>query len=88
MCRWLRRRFARRRSADARGITRSYLEALNDAYNRPFFDYADAPLLVVNTNDTDPIGPHGELDALLQRIDEHAGGTVIYSPQRGPGETG
>lgn len=71
-----------------REIPREYLDALNDAYNHFFFHFTDAPLLVINVNEVDPVESPGELDAILERIREHPGGTVFYSPARGVRDAG
>jgi deoxyadenosine/deoxycytidine kinase len=78
---------ARRRPSE-RGITRSYLEALNEAYTRFFFHYSESSVLVVNTNEIDPVADSATMDALLSRITEHPGGTLYYSPVGGPGDAG
>ena len=78
---------AGRRAGD-REIPRDYLEAVNEAYNHFFFHFTDAPLLVINVNEVDPVESPGELDAILDRIQEHPGGTVFYSPARGVRDAG
>ncbi len=77
-----------RRRASERGIARAYLEALNEAYTRFFFHYTESSLLVVNTNDIDPVADSATMDALLSRIAEHTGGTLYYSPVGGSGDAG
>ena len=63
-----------------RDLSEEYLAALNEAYNYFFFHYDAAPLLVVDTNGLD-LDAHPEQGRdLLDRIDEHAGGTVYYRP--------
>lgn len=76
------------RRAGEREIPRDYLDALNEAYNHFFFHFTDAPLLVVNVNEVDPVDSPGEIDAILERIGEHPGGTVFYSPARGVRDAG
>ena len=76
------------RRAGDREIPRDYLEALNDAYNHFFFHFTEAPLLVINVNEVDPVESPGELDAILERMREHPGGTVFYSPARGVRDAG
>jgi deoxyadenosine/deoxycytidine kinase len=56
-----------------------YVAALNVAYNYFFFHYDAAPVLVVDTNEMDPSAPERAAD-LLERIEEHTGGTVYYRP--------
>lgn len=73
---------ARRRPSE-RGITRAYLDALNQAYTHFFFHYTESALLVVNANDVEPAADSAMMDALLSRIAEHTGGTLYYSPVGG-----
>jgi deoxyadenosine/deoxycytidine kinase len=63
-----------------RDLSMEYLAALNEAYNYFFFHYDAAPLLVVDTNGLD-LEAHPEQGRdLLERIEEHTGGTVYYKP--------
>jgi deoxyadenosine/deoxycytidine kinase len=73
-------RIGRRGRPFEKAMDPGYLEALSEAYNYFFFHFADAPLLVVTTNDVDFTAGTGEIDDLLARIDEHPGGTVYYAP--------
>jgi deoxyadenosine/deoxycytidine kinase len=57
-----------------------YLQALNDAYNYFFFHYDATPLLVVDTNGIDFVENEDQRRDLLQRIEEHPGGTTYYRP--------
>ncbi len=61
-------------------MEREYLQALNEAYNYFFFHYADAPLLVVNTDGIDFVRHAADLEDLSGRILSHHEGTVYYSP--------
>jgi deoxyguanosine kinase len=73
-------RIARRGRSFERTMDPGYLEALGEAYNYFFFHYTDSPLLVVNTNGVDFTAGDGAFDDLVERIEEHAGGTVYYAP--------
>lgn len=73
-------RIAARGRALERDMSPEYVAALNDAYNYFFFHYEASPVLVVDTdrmgNEERPsYGPD-----LLERIEEHSGGTVYYRP--------
>ncbi len=61
-------------------MSAEYIGALNDAYNYFFFHYDATPLLVVDTNATDFVANPAERRDLVERIEEHAGGTVYYRP--------
>lgn len=73
-------RIGRRGRPFERTMDPGYLEALGEAYNYFFFHYAESPLLVINTNDVDFTAENGAFEDLLERIEEHAGGTVYYAP--------
>jgi deoxyguanosine kinase len=73
-------RIARRGRPYEKDMEREYLRQLNEAYNHFFFHYAEAPLLVVNTNGIDFVNnPHDFAD-LERRILSHQQGTVYYAP--------
>lgn len=57
-----------------------YMEALNQAYNYFFFHFDAAPLLVVDTNGVDFVADETVRRDLIERIEEHPGGTVYYRP--------
>jgi deoxyguanosine kinase len=63
-----------------RDLSAEYVAALNEAYNYFFFHYDAAPLLVVDTNGLDLAGRPEQGRDLLDRIEEHTGGTVYYKP--------
>ena len=66
-----------------RRLEPAYLEALAAAYNRFFFHYDEAPLLVVNTSDIDLARSAADADALVQVIRRHRKGTAHYNPAGG-----
>lgn len=76
-------RIARRGREYERAMPPEYISALNEAYNYFFFHYVSAPLLIVNTNETDFVNDPGAVTDLLKRVQEHAGGTVYYTPLAG-----
>jgi deoxyguanosine kinase len=61
-------------------ITEAYLRTLNEAYNHYFFNYDEAPLLVVNSTNLDFVGNETHLEALLKEIERDSRGTRFYNP--------
>ncbi len=61
-------------------IDRDYIDALNEAYNDFFFNYTDAPLLVVKTDDIDFVNNERQLTDLIERIKKPQPHTMYYSP--------
>jgi deoxyadenosine/deoxycytidine kinase len=76
------RRIEKRGRSFERTIDPAYIATLNEAYNYFFFHYNDTPLLVVNTNEIDFVEREEDLGALLERVAEHPGGTVYYTPRQ------
>jgi deoxyadenosine/deoxycytidine kinase len=73
-------RIGRRGRPFEREMERAYIEQLVRAYNHFFFHYADAPLLVVNTNAIDFVNRPEDFEDLQRRILAHGQGTVYYTP--------
>lgn len=63
-----------------KGISREYINDLNEAYNHFFFNYTDTPLLVINTTEIDFVSSRKDLVDLVQRIKEMRKGTHYYIP--------
>jgi deoxyadenosine/deoxycytidine kinase len=63
-----------------RPIERGYVERLNEAYKSFFFDYADGPLLVINTTDINFVDRPEDFADILQHIGDMRSGTVYYQP--------
>ena len=63
-----------------RTISRAYLDTLNDAFNHFFFNYAESPLLVVNTDSMDFVNNEKHFQDLVERISELVKGTELYVP--------
>jgi deoxyguanosine kinase len=71
----------RRRNLDIeKPIEKDYIDALNDAYNQFFFNYGDAPLLVVKTDDIDFVHNENQLNDLIDRIKKPQPHIMYYSP--------
>lgn len=65
-----------------RGITRSYLEELSEAYNHYFFRYNSTPLLIVNSSDIDFVNSENDFDELFKQIfREDRGFTEYFNPE-------
>lgn len=63
-----------------RTLSRDYLDALNDAFNHFFFNYAAGPLLVVNTDAMDFVNDERHFVDLLTRLTEPVVNTEFYVP--------
>jgi len=66
-------RVGRRGNAYEAGISESYLRALCDSYAHFFHHYDAAPVLVVNTEDLNPIERDADFELLLARIERMRG---------------
>lgn len=67
----------RRRGIDyEQPITADYLDELTDSYNRYFLDYAETPLLVVDSSHQNYIDRPEDFANLKRAILSHRGGTV------------
>lgn len=73
-------RIQRRGNAMERGISRDYLEALNDAFNHYFFNYRETPLLIVNTDKMDFVNNEKHFQDLIRRVAEPVNGMELYVP--------
>jgi deoxyguanosine kinase len=59
-------------------IDKAYLQALSEAYNDFFFHYSAAPVVVVDTSDTDLEEDPKSFEAILKLVHRHEGGTLYY----------
>lgn len=57
-----------------------YLEQLNDAYAKFFYDYEDAPCLIVNASEIDLINNDKDYDQLLREIINTEAGKRYFNP--------
>ncbi|MBL8520427.1 MAG: deoxynucleoside kinase [Betaproteobacteria bacterium] len=62
-------RIAKRGRPMEKSIGEDYLLKLSEAYTRHFYDYDEAPLLIVNSDRFDFAGNREHLDLLMQRVD-------------------
>jgi len=79
-------RIEKRGRAYEKDMDIEYMDALNQAYNYFFFHYDAAPLLVVDTNSLDFVADESARRDLMERIEEHPGGTVYYRPMGEEGQ--
>lgn len=76
----LRHRIGRRGIRYEQLMDAGYLNRLADAYTRFFHHYQDAPLLIVNAADIDPVHNDEDYTALLERIRGVRSGRHYYNP--------
>ena len=62
-----------------KGVERSYVDEVNRAYSRFFFNYQDSPLLIINTNEIDFVNNKKDLDNLIVQIRTMKAGMRFYS---------
>jgi deoxyguanosine kinase len=61
-------------------IEREYIDALNETYDQFFFNYGDAPLLVVKTDNIDFVHNENQLNDLIEQIRKPQPHIMYYSP--------
>ena len=61
-------------------IEKEYIDALNETYNSFFFNYSEAPLLVVKTDEIDFVAHENHLSDLIDRIKKPQPHIMYYSP--------
>lgn len=76
----LRHRIGRRGIAYEQLMDAGYLNRLTDTYTRFFHHYQDAPLLIVNAAEIDPVHNSDDYAALLERIRCMRSGRHYYNP--------
>lgn len=75
-------RIRRRGREMERRISEEYLEQVVQAHDHFFFRYEGAPLLVVDTNDINPVEEDSDLEDLVSRIRAmERGGVEYYRPK-------
>lgn len=73
-------RIKRRGRPFERELSRDYIAAVNEGYNRFFFNYTETPLLVINTSEIDFVNRREDLDDLIKQIMNMKQGTQYYVP--------
>lgn len=76
----LMKRIASRGVAYERLIDQDYLERLGEAYARFFYEFDEAPLLIVNAESIDPIHREADYRELLSTIGRIKRGRHFYNP--------
>jgi deoxyadenosine/deoxycytidine kinase len=74
------KRIRKRNKPIEKPIDAEYIDALNDAYNSFFFNYNDAPLLVVKTDEIDFVDNEKHLNDLVEQVKRPQPHTMYYSP--------
>lgn len=73
-------RIKRRGRAYEKYFDRGYLGDVCRLYTEHFFEYSDAPLLIVDTSEIDFVHSRAAQEQLIQTIREHRGGIQHYRP--------
>ncbi|NOY66925.1 MAG: deoxynucleoside kinase [Gammaproteobacteria bacterium] len=76
----LRERISGRNIKAEQMIDNDYLTRLVDVYSRFFHDYNEAPLLIVNAADIDPVNNDDDYQLLLKRILSMKNGRHYFNP--------
>lgn len=61
------------------GMDEDYLRRLSEAYTRYFYDYADGPLLIVNSEKLNFVDAPEHLDLLIGRVDAMRGQREFFN---------
>jgi deoxyadenosine/deoxycytidine kinase len=61
-------------------IDKEYINGLNESYNHFFFNYTDAPVLIIDASDIDFIKNTEDLEEILRELDKGAKGTRYFKP--------
>jgi deoxyadenosine/deoxycytidine kinase len=72
-------RVRRRGVAYEEDVSEDYLAALAESYSRFFYHYADAPLLIVNSERLNFVESDADLELLLERIAGMRGGREFFN---------
>jgi deoxyadenosine/deoxycytidine kinase len=73
-------RILRRRRDYETEIAEKYVNELNQAYNYFFYHYTASPLLVINTSEIDFVHREGDLEDLVNQIENMTRGVQYYTP--------
>ena len=72
-------RVRRRGTPMESGIDEAYLRRISEAYTRYFLDYADSPLLIVNSERLNFVERPDDLDLLIARMQSMRGGREFFN---------
>lgn len=64
-----------------RNIDESYLKKISDAYIEFFYHYSSSPLLIINTENFDPVNGDENYSILLEHINKLQHGRHYFNPQ-------
>jgi deoxyguanosine kinase len=76
----LQQRIRMRGRSYEREVSRDYVEAINEAYNRFFFSYDETPLLIINTSEVDFVRRPEDFQDLVREIRRMKKGVQFYVP--------
>lgn len=76
----LQQRIRMRGRSYEREVSRDYIEAVNEAYNRFFFNYDETPLLIINTAEVDFVRRPEDFQDLVREIRRMKKGVQFYVP--------
>ncbi len=76
----LQKRVAKRGRQYERFMERDYLERLAESYTRFFYDYSDAPLLIVNAAEIDFASNEADYRMLLEQVKKTRRGRHYFNP--------
>jgi len=66
-----------------REVNFEYIEQLNESYNHFFFNYTDAPVLIIDASDIDFMKNPNELNEILKELNKGTNGTRFFKPPTG-----
>ena len=72
-------RVRKRGNAVERGIDEDYLRRVSEAYTTYFYNYADSPLLIVNSERLNFVAVPEHLDLLIERVGAMRGGREFFN---------
>ena len=72
-------RVKKRGNPNESGMDEEYLRRLSGAYTRHFYDYADGPLLIVNSEKLNFVDVPEHLDLLIERVNAMRGGREFFN---------
>ncbi len=72
-------RIQRRGRVMERSISEDYLVKLSDSYTRYFYDYAESPLLIVNSDRFNFVDRPEDVESLVRRVETIRGGKEYMS---------
>ena len=72
-------RIAKRGRPMERNISEEYLVKLTDAYTRYFYDYADSPLLIINSDRFNFAANREDLKLLIKQVESIRGGKEYFN---------